>query len=132
MNEANNVIFFDGVCNLCNGAVQFIIKRDTAGLFSYSALQSEFAKSVLAKDEIESMTTILVLQNGKLLDESDAVIAIAKELGFPYNLTTCFLWIPKSVRNVLYRFISKNRYRIFGKKESCMVPTPEIRNKFLM
>lgn len=129
----SQVILFDGVCNLCNGFVQFVIKEDHHSVFRFASLQSDYAKKLLSETSPEISETdsvILVTQNGELLVKSDAALAVLKEL--PRFSWLYFLrFLPVTFRNLLYDFIARNRYRWFGKKEECMIPTPELRSLFL-
>ena len=131
MNRADSIVFFDGVCNLCNGAVQFILKRDKKEIFKFSALQSNFANNTLPSEEVNSLSSIILMHHGKLLRESDAVIAIAGELGYPWKILKITVIIPKFIRDKVYQLIAKNRYKMFGKQDQCMIPTPELINRFI-
>jgi len=126
------VIFFDGVCNLCNASVQFVIKHDKNDQFSFTAIQGELAKEVLPKFKIDpgQLNTILLLEEGKLYTKSSAALRIAKKLDGVWPLLYAFIVIPKLVRDWLYNIIAKNRYNWWGKEESCWVPTPTLKNKF--
>ena len=131
MKKAESIVFFDGVCNLCNGAVQFILKRDKKELFKFSALQSNFANKTLPSEEVNSLSSIILMHQGKILRESDAVIAISEELGYPWKLLKIASIIPKFIRDKVYQLIANNRYKLFGKKDQCMIPTPELINRFI-
>lgn len=130
----SNVVFFDGVCNLCNWSVDFIIKRDTEGVFKFASLQSDVAKGLL--DEHRSivdngMRTIVLLKNDRLYYRSDAVLEICRDLSNPWPLLSMFKVIPRFIRDAVYRIISKNRYRWFGQRNTCRVPTVEEQQRFL-
>lgn len=127
------VILFDGVCNLCNGAVQFIINRDPTGKFAFASLQSDVAKRLLGNFQIpsESIYSILVIKNKKVYDRSDALIEIARDLPGAWRTLTVFRFLPKFFRDAVYKVIANNRYRIFGKQESCMLPNAELKSRFL-
>lgn len=127
------VVLFDGVCNLCNASVDFIIRRDRKGRLRFAALQSEAAKAFLGNLNIpESQPdSILFYEEGKLYARSAAVLRIAAYLGFPWILTKVILIIPAFVRDAVYDFIARNRFRWFGKKETCRMPTMEERGRFL-
>lgn len=129
----NYIVLFDGVCNLCNSSVQFIIKHDKKELFLFASLQSDAAKEVLLQFQIKKieMDSILYIENGKIYSKSTAALKIAKHLNSPINWFYTFIAIPKFIRNSIYNFISKNRYKWFGKKEKCMIPSPEINHRFL-
>ncbi len=127
------IILFDGECILCNGAVQFIIKHDQKGYFHFAALQSTFGEK-LKKDhpELSSIDSIILVQNGKIKIESSAALSIAKNLeGWP-KFFYAFIIIPTTIRDYLYRLIARNRFKIYGKNESCMIPSKEIRDRFYL
>ena len=128
-----SVIFFDGICNLCDNTVQFILKNETDKTFKFCPLQSDFAKKELSAhgQNNEDLNTIYLLKNGVLYNKSSAALHIAKGLKFPYNLLFGFIIIPKTLRDYVYNFVSKNRYKWYGKKESCMMPTPELNERFI-
>jgi len=127
------VIFFDGLCNLCNGAVQFTIKRDPTNKFRFAALQSEFALQNLAKFQLDPQKgdTFILLENGKVYQRSTAALRVAKNLSGWWPLLYAFMIVPKFIRDAVYNYIAKNRYRWFGKQESCWIPTPALKSKFL-
>ncbi|MCM5662905.1 thiol-disulfide oxidoreductase DCC family protein [Galbibacter mesophilus] len=129
------IILFDGVCNLCNNSVQFVIKRDTKNVFQFASLQSDIGMKLLAERNIDPNETdsiVLIEPNIAYYTKSDAAIEIAKELGGGWQLLSVFDYIlPKSIRDTIYDFIAKNRYKWFGKKEACPLPTPEQKAKFL-
>ncbi|MDO6598039.1 DCC1-like thiol-disulfide oxidoreductase family protein [Oceanihabitans sp. 2_MG-2023] len=129
-----HLILFDGVCNLCNSTVQYVIKQDKKDVFRFAALQSDIGKSIIEKYNIDTVKTDSILlyseENG-LKVKSTAALYIAKHLGFPNNILVVFLIVPTFIRNGVYNYIAKNRYRWYGKKESCMIPTPELKGKFL-
>ena len=127
------VILFDGVCNLCNSSVQFIISRDVEGKFLFASLQSPAAHQLLSQFDVDAKTiySIMVIKDGKLYDQSDALIEIAKGLPGLWSSLTITKYLPKFFRNWIYRLVANNRYRIFGKQTSCMVPTPDLRSRFL-
>lgn len=126
------VIFFDGVCNLCNGAVQFIIKRDRGATFKFSALQSDFAQRSLSGVELQVKQgdTFILLESGKVYEQSTAALRIARKLSGLWPLCYVFIIVPSFIRNWVYKFIARNRYKWFGKRESCWVPTPELKSRF--
>lgn len=127
------VVLFDGVCNLCNGAVQFIIKRDPSSKFLFASLQSEFGQAQLIKLGLDptKLHSIIALEDGKFYERSDAALKIASRLTQPWPLMGVFNVLPRVFRNWVYDLISKNRYRVFGKRESCMIPTPEMKSRFV-
>ncbi|WP_405201925.1 thiol-disulfide oxidoreductase DCC family protein [Dokdonia sp. LLG6352-1] len=127
------IILFDGVCNLCNGAITFIIQRDKKDLFRYAPLQSEIGKELAAKHHIDldKVDSIILVTEDKAYAKSTAALRIAKHLSAGWPLLAVFLILPKFLRDAVYDFIARNRYRWFGKKEACMIPTPELKSKFL-
>ncbi|MDQ8006668.1 MAG: DCC1-like thiol-disulfide oxidoreductase family protein [Pedobacter sp.] len=129
----NSVIFFDGICNLCNGAVQFVIERDRQNYFKFAALQSEFAKNALSNAELKVKhgDSFVLLENGKVYEQSTAALKVARKLSGLWPLLYGFIVVPPFIRNAIYKFIARNRYKWFGKQESCWVPTPELKSKFL-
>lgn len=134
MTENHAIILFDGVCNLCNSSVQFIIKNDTYNHFKFASLQSEFAKPHLQvlQSQIGTIPDALVLVvNNRYYVASTAALKIAQKLRFPLPLFGVFFIVPAPLRDAIYNYVAKNRYQWFGKKESCMVPTAALRSKFL-
>jgi predicted DCC family thiol-disulfide oxidoreductase YuxK len=133
MNSEKKIILFDGVCNLCNGSVVFIIKRDKKDVFRFAALQSEIGQELISKLHIDTSKTdsIILVTNDSYVSRSTAALKIARELSGGYPLLYAFMIIPAFIRNFVYDIIAKNRYKWFGKKESCMIPTPELKAKFL-
>ena len=129
----DHIIFFDGVCNLCNSSVNFVIRRDKKNIFHFASLQWPVARKVLAGNfpDEDNFETILYFENGKIFEKSTAVLRIARKLGFPWNLAYGFIIIPRFLSDGVYMLISRNRYKWFGKKEECMIPTAEVKNKFL-
>jgi predicted DCC family thiol-disulfide oxidoreductase YuxK len=131
--DIERIVLFDGVCNLCNGAVQLIIKYEKNKSMYFASLQSEFAKTLLSENNIDSidMSTVIFYENHKLYYKSSAALRIAGQLKFPFFLLSAFRIIPSFASDMIYSFIAKNRYRWFGKKESCMIPSPELKARFL-
>ena len=129
----NRIIFFDGVCNLCNASVNFILKNDKKKRFVFASLQSDVAKDILLQFSKKKLTldTFIYVENGVLFEKSTAALKIAKQLRTPWPIFYVFMIIPKFFRDYIYTFIAKNRYNWFGKKASCMVPTPELKSRFL-
>jgi predicted DCC family thiol-disulfide oxidoreductase YuxK len=130
------IILFDGVCNLCNGTVQFLVKRDRAARFRFASLQGEAARRVcaeagIAAPDAREPDSIIVVADGRALERSDAVLAIAARLPFPWPLLGAFRVLPQGLRDLAYRFVARRRYRWFGRRESCMVPTPALRDRFI-
>jgi predicted DCC family thiol-disulfide oxidoreductase YuxK len=132
--QNKKIILFDGVCNLCNSAVQFIIKHDKDDVFRFVALQSELGQEILAYIgiDIKNIDSIVFYEPGvAYYYKSDAALQIAKSLNGLFSIGIIFKIIPTGIRNMLYDYIAKNRYKWYGKKESCMIPIPELKIKFL-
>lgn len=123
------VIIYDGICNLCNGLVHFLMKADKKKQFQFLALQSEKARKLLLshKFDINHIDTILFFKNNKIFTESDAIIEIIYELGGIWKSIVGLKYIPPIVRNKIYRFIARHRYFIFGKKSTCILPQEKIK-----
>lgn len=132
-NQESNLVLFDGVCNLCNGAVRFIIKRDSKKIFRFASLQSNVARSHLSNYRLSTsqLYSIVLIKNNRIYDKSAAVLEIIKDLSGIWPAFYFFIIIPPFIRDAAYRFISKNRYRFFGKKAECMLPTSEIKERFI-
>lgn len=126
-------ILFDGVCNLCNGSVVFIIKRDKKDLFRFAAIQSDEGQELIKKHKIDTLKvdSILLIDGERYFSKSTAALKIARYLSGGYPLLYGFMILPRFFRNWVYDIIARNRYKWFGKKESCMIPTPELKSKFL-
>lgn len=127
------VVLFDGVCNLCNGAVNMLIDRDKKNVFRFASLQSAYGQQVVAKHHLqgEYLNTILLVEGDKVYERSTAVLRVFKHLGGLYGLLYFFIVVPVFIRNAVYNFVARNRYRWFGKRDVCRVPTPELKAKFL-
>ncbi|MGB3342363.1 MAG: thiol-disulfide oxidoreductase DCC family protein [Aequorivita sp.] len=133
MLDNKKTILFDGVCNLCNGAVTFVIKRDKKNIFKFATLQSEAGTELLSNFKIDrsKLDSIILIDGDRFYSKSSAALYIARHLSGAYPLLFGFMILPKFFRDWIYDFIAKNRYRWFGKRESCMIPTPELAEKFL-
>lgn len=127
------VVFFDGFCNLCNGAVQFTIERDKNDVFKFASLQSEYAQEKLTAFNIQPKQgqSMILLEDGKVYNRSTAALRVARKLSGLWPLFYVFIILPRFIRDGIYNYVAKNRYKWFGKKESCWVPTPELKEKFL-
>lgn len=128
------VVLFDGVCNVCNDSVKFILERDPAGYFHFASLQSEVAKQLLAPYGLAEMPleTMALIEDGRVYLRSSAVLGVARRLGGGWLLLSWFgRLVPRTVRDVLYAFLVRHRYRWFGQSEQCLVPTPALRERFL-
>lgn len=133
--KTKKIVLFDGVCNLCTGTVRFIIKRDKKDQFRFASLQSDVGQQLMEDRNIDSTTNnsiILIEPDMAYYFKSTAAIEIAKELGGLWPALQIFSYIlPESIRDSIYEFIAKNRYKWFGKKNDCMIPTPALKAKFL-
>ncbi|WP_435412824.1 thiol-disulfide oxidoreductase DCC family protein [Psychroserpens mesophilus] len=128
------LILFDGICNLCNASVLYVIKHDKANRFMFAPLQSEVGKQIIQKFNVDPTKTdsiLLYSEEKGLTVKSTAALHIAKHLSFPRSLMTVFFIVPTFIRNWVYDFVAKNRYKWYGKKDACMIPTPELKAKFL-
>jgi predicted DCC family thiol-disulfide oxidoreductase YuxK len=129
-----DIVLFDGVCNLCQGAVQFIIKRDPKARFKFASLQSGFGQAIISSHELNTSSsgqTIILIRNNKCFKRSRAVLEIARYLSGGWPLLYVFIVIPKFIRDPVYNLIARNRYRLFGKQESCMLPGPDVISRFI-
>jgi predicted DCC family thiol-disulfide oxidoreductase YuxK len=124
-----SVILFDGVCNLCNGLVRFIVARDPAGHFHFASLQSDAARRLLNRQP--TVDTIVLIEEGKSYTKSAAALRIARGMRFPWLLLYAFVVIPRPLRDLIYDWVASHRYRWFGRQETCLLPSPELRNRFL-
>lgn len=131
MEEQKPIIFFDGVCNLCNGAINFIIDRDKNGSFKFAPLQSSIAEKYISQSVIKNTDSIIYWDSGKLYSKSSAALKIARNLDGFWKVFYAFIIIPKFIRDYIYDIIAKNRYKWFGKRDSCRMPSQEIKNRFL-
>lgn len=127
------VILFDGVCNLCNGAVQYVIKHDADKLFLFASLQSNFGQQVLAAHKLSNtnFSSFILLKSGKIYQKSTAALLVAKQLQGAISWLYICRVVPTFVRNGIYSFIANNRYKWFGKQETCWLPMPELKSRFL-
>ena len=131
MNE-HPVILFDGVCNFCNGSINFLIKLDKKERLRFSPLQSEFGQVMLKFEKLPPVPNSFILIVGdKWYEKSSATLKIFEFLPWYWKWTKVFWLVPKFIRDGLYDFVSKRRYKWFGKKDQCMIPTPEVRKRFL-
>jgi len=127
------VILFDGVCNLCNGFVQFVIRNDKKNKFRFASLQSDSAKKLLEPFHfpLDELKTIVLVEDGKIYLRSRAVIRIASQLDGAWKLSAMLYIFPSFLSDAVYNLVSKYRYRLFGKQESCMIPTPDLKSRFI-
>lgn len=133
MFDNHKIILFDGVCNLCNGAINFVIKKDNKNTFKFAALQSEIGQELTSKFNIDrtKVDSIILIDGDKHYEKSSAALHIAKHMGSAFPLLFGFMIVPKFIRNAVYDYVARNRYKWFGKKENCMISTAELKNKFL-
>jgi predicted DCC family thiol-disulfide oxidoreductase YuxK len=124
----HGIVLFDGVCNLCNGSVQFIIRHDTKDYFRFDSLQSHNQKGNRIPEDYDS---IILIENGKHYYRSTAALRITRRLNGLWKLLYIFIIVPPFIRNAVYDFIARNRYRWFGKQDVCMMPSAELKGKFL-
>jgi len=131
--NGKSIILFDGVCNLCNSSVNFIIKHDKKSQFLFASLQSDAAKEILLQFQTKKITldSIILIENNTVYEKSTAALKIAKQLNSSYKLLYGFILIPRFIRDWVYNYIAKNRYKWYGKKEKCMIASSEVINRFL-
>ncbi|RJS61936.1 thiol-disulfide oxidoreductase DCC family protein [Bacillus sp. PK3_68] len=128
----NPIILFDGECNFCDSSVQFIIKNDPKGIFHFASLQSDTGRSLLKKHRVPSdIDSMILIEGDKVYYKSAAALRICKHLKGAWKLLYALIIVPRPIRNIAYDFIAKNRYKWFGKKESCMLPSPSVRARFI-
>ncbi len=134
LNELKNpVVLFDGVCNLCSTSVQFIIKPDPKRQFRYASLQSDFGQKVLQQFGLpaDELNSFILLEAGKIYTKSTGALRVTKKLNSLWPMLYGFIIVPPFIRNAVYSWVANNRYKWFGKKEACWLPTPELRKLFL-
>jgi len=133
LSKTNPILLFDGVCNLCNGVVQFVIKYGSKNTLRFAALQSETGQQILKHFNLpkEDIFSVILVENEKVYLRSSAALRMYKNMGGLWSLMYLFIIIPRPIRDAVYNLIAKNRYKWFGEKESCMIPTPELKSRFL-
>ena len=127
------LILFDGVCNLCNGWVRFVVRRDPEGIFRFAAQQSPTARAII-QDHMSStgdLSAVILLEDNAIYTESDAILRILGRLAPPWSWIALLRFIPRRVRDACYHFIARHRYQWFGRTEVCPVPSAEIRSRFI-
>lgn len=131
--ENGAVVLFDGVCNLCNGSVQFIVRHDPAGRFRFASLQSEAGQALLRRHGLDpdDLFSVILVEGGRAYARSDAALRIARGLSGPLKAAGALRVVPRPLRDAVYGWVARNRYRWFGRREACMIPTPELRARFL-
>ncbi|GAB6926925.1 thiol-disulfide oxidoreductase DCC family protein [Paenibacillus sp. JCM 10914] len=132
-NGPSAIVLIDGVCHLCQGLTQFIIKRDPQGIFHFASIQSEIGQALMRTGGLDGgiLETMVFIEDGKYYTRSTAALRIARRLRFPWSLSYALIVVPPVLRNVVYRWIANHRYRWFGRSNECMIPTPDIRRRFL-
>jgi len=132
------VVLFDGVCNFCNASVNFVIEHDREGYFKFAALQSDTGRRLATEHGLAPETgasipidSVILIEDGTSYTHSTAALRIARRLGMPWSLLYVFIVVPKRIRDFFYRLFAKYRYRLFGRKDECMLPTPEVQARFL-
>lgn len=127
------IILFDGVCNLCNRSVQFVIKHDPKENFLFASLQSETGQKLLQQYQlpVNNFNSFVLIENQKIYTRSTAALKVAIKLNGLIKLMYAFIIVPKFIRDGIYKWISNNRYKWFGKREACMIPTPQLKARFL-
>ncbi len=132
---AHGIVLFDGVCNLCNASVQFILDRDPRGHFRFASLQSEAGVKALRAHGRAPSTgdpdSVVLIEGGRLYDRSDAALRIARRLDGAWPVLAVLFVVPRFIRDAAYKFIARNRYRWFGRTEECRIPSPALRARFL-
>jgi predicted DCC family thiol-disulfide oxidoreductase YuxK len=128
---ANPIILFDGVCNFCDSSINFIIEHDQKGYFKFAPLQSEIGQVLVEKFGLNKVDSIILVEDEKAYTHSTAALKFIKHLDGIWSWAYFFIIIPRPIRDFFYKLFAANRYRLFGKKEVCMMPTPEIRSRFL-
>lgn len=133
MTNTPQIIIFDGICRFCNGSVKFIIKRDPKGVFAFAPLQSDVAKQLIEAHCLSepNADSILLIKNGTCYLRSDAALEIAKNLAGLWPVFGIFKLIPRPIRDFAYDLIAQNRYKLFGQQAQCMIPTPDIKRRFI-
>lgn len=132
MDHYNNIVFFDGVCVLCNRSVNFLIKRDKKKLLKFASLQSETAKQIFShSDDQQDDESVIFYSDGNIYKKSAAIIKIAKYLKFPWNTLKILQIIPVSLRDIIYDYVARKRYKWFGKTNQCLIPPEDLKDRFL-
>ena len=127
------IVLFDGVCNFCDSSVNFIIEHDRAGYFRFAPLQTEIGQALLAEHHIDNIETdsVILIEDEKAYTHSSAALRIARKLDGVWSWLYFLIVVPRPIRDFFYKIFARYRYRLFGKKDVCMMPTPEIRVRFL-
>jgi predicted DCC family thiol-disulfide oxidoreductase YuxK len=130
----NPIILYDGVCHLCNGVINYILPRDKKRHFKFSPLQSETGQALLHKFNLptDDYDSFVLVEGENVYQRSSAAIRVMQGMGFPYNLGGILWILPRPIRDALYNWVAKNRYKWFGQYDSCLMPTPDIKERFLL
>lgn len=126
------IVYFDGVCGLCNGFIDFVISLDKKNHFLFSPLQSEYAKTHLPEEYTLDLKSVVLQIDGNTYSKSRAVLKVLDLIGGPWKLSIVFQLIPQGIADKIYDLVATNRYKLFGKKETCRLPTPEERMRFIL
>ena len=129
----DNLVLFDGVCNLCTASVQFIIRHDRAGIFYFAPLQSDIGREICQSRGLDpaAVETFMLISGGRILMRSDAAIEVVSRFGGAWKFVAVLRLIPRVARDWVYSTVARNRYRWFGRTEACMIPTPKVKERFL-
>jgi predicted DCC family thiol-disulfide oxidoreductase YuxK len=133
LKTGNKIVLFDGVCNLCNSSVQFIIKKDKKKQFRFASLQGNFGQEFLKKNSLpaDNFNSFILLEDEKVYSRSTGALRMLKHLGGAWSILYGFIILPKFIRDGVYNWVARNRYKWFGKQDVCMIPTPELKERFL-
>jgi predicted DCC family thiol-disulfide oxidoreductase YuxK len=131
--DSRNIVVFDGVCHFCNGAVNFIIKRDPKGVFAFAPMQTDLAKQLMRKHKIYNVDidTFLLIKNDQCFVFSTAALEITKDLTGCWFLFNVFKVVPSSIRDYFYKMFARHRYTLFGKQETCLIPSDELKSRYI-
>jgi predicted DCC family thiol-disulfide oxidoreductase YuxK len=130
--EHMDIILFDGVCNFCNSSVQFIIQRDPKGIYKFASIQSDVGQKLVKEYKVPTeMDSFIYLEDNKVYFKSTAALKVCRNLKGLWKLAYIFIMVPRPLRDKVYEYIARNRYKWFGKRDTCMIPSPEQRKRFL-
>ena len=131
--KLDKILLFDGVCNLCNAAVQYVLKKNDQKDISFASLQSSFGSQILSENNLDtkSLKTVIYIKDKELLSKSSAFLALMNDLGGMHKLLLIFYVVPRFLRDAMYDLVANNRYAVFGKKNECYIPTPELAERFI-
>jgi predicted DCC family thiol-disulfide oxidoreductase YuxK len=131
--ENGHLVLFDGMCHLCSASVRFIVRRDRAGRFRFAPLQSDLGRTLCREAglDADALHALVLLTDGRVLRGADAALEIARHLAGPWRLLRVFKLLPRRLRQWLYDFVARRRYAWFGRRDACMVPSPELRDRFV-